>query len=58
MGRPDSTDPEIVSGYVLARFAEPDDQVRELIARAADEAERLVREIVAEEAEPLGEVID
>jgi len=58
VGRPDSTDPEIVSGYVLARFAEPDDQVRELIARASDEAERLVREIAGEEGDPLGEVID
>jgi PTH1 family peptidyl-tRNA hydrolase len=58
VGRPDSTDPEIVSGYVLARFAEPDDQVRELIARAADEAERLVQEIAAEEGDPFGEVMD
>ena len=45
VGRPDSTDPEIVSAYVLSRFAESDDQVRELIGRAADEAERVVREI-------------
>jgi peptidyl-tRNA hydrolase, PTH1 family len=58
VGRPDSTDPEIVSAYVLSRFAESDDQVRELIGRAADEAERLVREIAAEEADPLREVID
>jgi PTH1 family peptidyl-tRNA hydrolase len=58
VGRPESTDPEIVSRYVLARFAEPDDRVRELIDRAADEAERLIREIAAEEADPLGEVID
>jgi peptidyl-tRNA hydrolase, PTH1 family len=58
VGRPDSTDPEIVSAYVLSRFAEPDDQVRELIGRAADEAERLVREMSAEESDPLGEVID
>ncbi|MGH2965634.1 MAG: aminoacyl-tRNA hydrolase [Solirubrobacterales bacterium] len=59
VGRPDSTDPEIVSGYVLARFAEPEDQVRELIARAADEAERLVQELSADgssaaPAEPSG----
>jgi PTH1 family peptidyl-tRNA hydrolase len=58
VGRPDSTDPEIVSGYVLSRFAEPDAEVRELIGRAADETERLIREISAEEADPLGEVID
>ena len=45
VGRPDSTDPEIVSAYVLGRFAEPDERVRELIAEAADEAERLVERI-------------
>jgi PTH1 family peptidyl-tRNA hydrolase len=44
VGRPDSTDPEIVSRHVLGRFAEPDDEVRELIERAADELERLVAE--------------
>ncbi len=58
VGRPDSTDPEVVSAYVLGRFAEPDQQVRELIDRAADEAERVVLEIASEEADPLGEVID
>ena len=42
VGRPDSTDPEIVSSYVLGRFREPDDEVRELVARAADELERLM----------------
>jgi peptidyl-tRNA hydrolase, PTH1 family len=45
VGRPDSTDPEVVSAYVLSRFAEPDELVRELVRRAADEAERLVREL-------------
>ncbi len=47
VGRPDSTDPEIVSAYVLGRFAEPDERVRELIGEAADEAERLVERIAA-----------
>jgi PTH1 family peptidyl-tRNA hydrolase len=42
VGRPDSTDPEIVSGYVLGRFGEPAAEVRSLIEQAADEAERLV----------------
>jgi peptidyl-tRNA hydrolase, PTH1 family len=42
VGRPDSTDPDIVSAYVLGRFAEPAGAVRELIARAADEIERVV----------------
>jgi peptidyl-tRNA hydrolase, PTH1 family len=43
VGRPDTTDPEIVSAYVLGRFSESDDQVRELVRRAADELEDLVR---------------
>jgi PTH1 family peptidyl-tRNA hydrolase len=43
VGRPDSTDPEIVSAYVLGRFSEPTDQVRELVERAADELDRLVQ---------------
>jgi PTH1 family peptidyl-tRNA hydrolase len=58
VGRPDSTDPDIVARYVLSRFTESDDEVRELIERAADETERLVREIAEEDADPLGEVID
>jgi len=58
VGRPDSTDPDVVSAYVLSRFAEPDDQVRQLIGRAADETERLVREMAIEEADPIGDVID
>ena len=28
VGRPDSTDPEIVSAWVLGRFREPQDEVR------------------------------
>jgi peptidyl-tRNA hydrolase, PTH1 family len=58
VGRPDSTDPEVVSAHVLGRFAESDDEVRALIAEAADEAERLVEQIAAEDADPLGEVAD
>lgn len=42
VGRPGSTDPEIVSAHVLGRFREPRDEVRALIERAADELERLV----------------
>ncbi|MEA2309534.1 MAG: peptidyl-tRNA hydrolase, family [Thermoleophilaceae bacterium] len=42
VGRPDTTDPEIVSKYVLSRFREPADQVRALIERAADEAEAVL----------------
>ena len=42
VGRPDSTDPEIVSRYVLGRFSEDADAVRELVERAAEELERRV----------------
>ncbi|MEO8092124.1 MAG: aminoacyl-tRNA hydrolase [bacterium] len=45
VGRPDGTDPEIVSAHVLGRFAEPDSEVRALIAAAADETERLIATI-------------
>lgn len=58
VGRPDSTDPEIVSAHVLGRFAEPDDEVRALIAAAADETERLVERIAGDEEQPIGEVTD
>ena len=47
VSRPDSTDPEIVSSYVLGRFTEPDDEVSNLIADAAGDTERLVDQIVA-----------
>jgi peptidyl-tRNA hydrolase, PTH1 family len=43
VGRPDTTDPEIVSRHVLSRFDEPAADVRALIERAADETERLLR---------------
>ena len=42
VGRPDSTDPEIVSRYVLGRFSEDPDDVRALMENAADELERRV----------------
>jgi PTH1 family peptidyl-tRNA hydrolase len=42
VGRPDTTDPEIVSAHVLGRFAEPRDEVRDLVERAADATERLL----------------
>lgn len=45
VGRPDSTDPEIVASYVLSRFREPPTEVEALIGRAADEAERLVEQL-------------
>ncbi len=48
VGRPDSTDPEIVSRHVLGRFAEGRDEVAALFAAAADETERLIDEIATE----------
>ena len=42
VGRPDSTDPEIVSAHVLGRFREGREEVRELVERAADAAEEAV----------------
>jgi peptidyl-tRNA hydrolase, PTH1 family len=45
VGRPDSTDPEIVSNYVLGRFREPREEVERLVQDAADEVERLVEEM-------------
>jgi PTH1 family peptidyl-tRNA hydrolase len=56
VGRPDSTDPEVVSAWVLGRFSEPDEQVRELISDAAEETEQLVEQIAEEESDPIGEV--
>jgi PTH1 family peptidyl-tRNA hydrolase len=42
VGRPASSDPEIVSSYVLGRFREDPAQVRDLIERAADRVQRIV----------------
>jgi PTH1 family peptidyl-tRNA hydrolase len=44
VGRPDSTEPEIVSAHVLGRFSEPATEVRDLVKRATDEAERVVEQ--------------
>jgi peptidyl-tRNA hydrolase, PTH1 family len=45
VGRPDSTDPEIVASYVLGRFRESREQVATLIENAADETERLIAQL-------------
>jgi PTH1 family peptidyl-tRNA hydrolase len=42
VGRPDTTDPEIVSAHVLGKFREPTEEVRDLVERAADELDRVV----------------
>ncbi len=45
VGRPPSTDPELVAAYVLGKFREPRDEVEELIERAADAAEQVITEV-------------
>jgi PTH1 family peptidyl-tRNA hydrolase len=45
VGRPDSTDPEVVASYVLSRFREPRAEVEALVESAAGEAERLVEQL-------------
>ena len=42
VGRPDSTDPEVVASYVLGKWRQPRTEVQELIERARDAAEGLV----------------
>lgn len=49
VGRPDSTDPERVSGYVLGRFSEPAAEVRTLVEDAARETMRLIERLQAPE---------
>jgi len=51
VGRPDSTDPEIVSAHVLGRFREPANEVRALIAATADEVQRLIDRIEEEDGD-------
>jgi len=51
VGRPDSTDPELVSRHVLGRFDEPQRDVWDLIDEAATEAERLVERVATGPAE-------
>jgi peptidyl-tRNA hydrolase, PTH1 family len=42
VGRPESTDPEIVSAWVLGKFREPKQDVEELVWEGAAEAERVL----------------
>jgi PTH1 family peptidyl-tRNA hydrolase len=44
VGRPDTTDPEIVSAHVLGKFSESSADVRDLVEQAASEVERVVSE--------------
>jgi PTH1 family peptidyl-tRNA hydrolase len=45
VGRPDTTDPELVSAHVLGRWRQRQDEVRELVERAADELDELVSKL-------------
>ena len=42
VGRPDSTDPDIVAAYVLGKWRQRASEVDALVERAADEVERLI----------------
>jgi PTH1 family peptidyl-tRNA hydrolase len=42
IGRPDTTNPEIVSSYVLGRWRQSDAEVAEIVDLAADAVERIV----------------
>jgi PTH1 family peptidyl-tRNA hydrolase len=44
VGRPDSTDPEVVAAYVLGAWRQPAGEVRDLVERAAEEVERLAED--------------
>jgi len=52
VGRPDSSDPEIVSAWVLGKFREEQAKVRELVERACEEVEGIV---LGEHGRPPGE---
>jgi PTH1 family peptidyl-tRNA hydrolase len=42
VGRPDSTDPDIVAAYVLGAWRQSTAEIADLVSRAADEAERVI----------------
>jgi PTH1 family peptidyl-tRNA hydrolase len=42
VGRPDSTDPEIVAAHVLGKWAQSSGEVSDLVGAAADAAERVI----------------
>ena len=42
VGRPDSTDPDVVAAYVLGKWRRAAGEVSELVERARDAAERIV----------------
>jgi peptidyl-tRNA hydrolase, PTH1 family len=42
VGRPDTTDPDLVAAYVLGKWRQSAAEVRDLVERARDQAERVV----------------
>jgi PTH1 family peptidyl-tRNA hydrolase len=42
VGRPDSTDPDIVAAHVLGKWRQSRDEVADLVDRARDAAEAIV----------------
>jgi len=44
VGRPPTTDPDLVAAYVLGKFREPRTEVELLIERGADAAEQVLRD--------------
>jgi PTH1 family peptidyl-tRNA hydrolase len=42
VGRPDTTDPDLVAAYVLGKWRQSAAEVRGVVERARDEAERVV----------------
>jgi PTH1 family peptidyl-tRNA hydrolase len=48
VGRPPTTDPDLVAAYVLSRFREPKEEVRDLVVRAANITEDVIREGILE----------
>jgi peptidyl-tRNA hydrolase, PTH1 family len=45
VGRPDTTDPEVVSAHVLGRFSEPVEDVRGLVEAGADALDELLSKL-------------
>ena len=43
VGRPDTTDPDLVAAHVLGKWRQSRSEVDDLVGRAADEVERMVR---------------
>jgi PTH1 family peptidyl-tRNA hydrolase len=54
VGRPDSTDPEIVAAYVLGRFQEGEAEVSRLVDHGREHVERAVLGLAAPDPAPGG----